>query len=101
MKAIEEAFILAADPELISKDLKLHQRPFHVAMRWMQENGFRGDVFDKRIWDPLMATYRRLYPSGDFSMPAMLAGGVAIRDQMYPVQIRVGFPTRRPSCPAI
>jgi len=38
-----------------------------------------------------MDIYRDLYPSGDFSMPAMFEGGVALRDQMYPVEIPLGF----------
>lgn len=59
----------------------------------MQANGRSGDVFDKRIWEPLMESYRRLYPSGDFSIPAMLSGGVAIRDQMYPVRVPLGYGT--------
>lgn len=93
MDPIDEHFILATDAELLAQDLKLHQRPFHVVMRWMKVNGHSGDVFDKRIWGPLMETYRRLYPSGDFSIPPMLSGGVAIRDQMYSVRVPLGYGT--------
>jgi hypothetical protein len=57
----------------------------------MQAHSFSGDLFDKRLWDPLIESYRKLYPSGDFSMPAMLSGGVAIRDQIYPVRIPLAF----------
>jgi hypothetical protein len=59
----------------------------------MQENKLRESLFDKRIWSPLMDIYRRLYPSGDFSMPALLVGGVALRDLMYPVHVHVGYGT--------
>lgn len=93
MDPIDDAFILATDTELLAEHLKLHQRPFHVVLRWMKANGHSGDIFDKRIWEPLMESYRKLYPSGDFSIPPMLSGGVAIRDQMYPVRIPVGFGT--------
>jgi len=90
-KTIDKEFVRQRDDELIAQDLKLHQRPIHVAMAWMKANGISGDLFDKAIWDPLMAIYHTLYPAGDFSMPAMLKGGVALRDQMYPVRIAVGY----------
>lgn len=93
METIDENFILANDADLLAQDLKLHQRPFHVVMRWMKVKGHSGDVFDKRIWEPLMESYRKLYPSGDFSIPPMLSGGIAIRDQMYPVRIPLGYGT--------
>jgi len=93
MEPIDEAFILATDAEFLAKDLKLHQRPFHVVVRWMQMKGYSGDIFDKRIWDPLMESYRKLYPKGSFSIPPILFGGVAIRDQMYSVRIPLGYGT--------
>jgi hypothetical protein len=92
-KTIEKEFVRQRDDELIAQGLKLHQRPFHVAMAWMKAKGISGDLFDKAIWDPLMASYHALYPAGDFSMPAMLKGGVALRDQMYPVRVAIGFGT--------
>lgn len=90
-KTIDKEFVRQRDDELITQGLKLHQRPIHVAMAWMKVNGISGDLFDKAMWGPLMAIYHTLYPAGDFSMPAMLKGGVALRDQMYPVRIAVGF----------
>jgi hypothetical protein len=92
-KAIDKEFVRQRDDELIAQGLKLHQRPFHVAMAWMSSEGISGDVFDKAMWDPLMAIYHALYPAGDFSMPAMLKGGVALRDQMYPVRVSVAYGT--------
>jgi hypothetical protein len=91
MYTIDENFVRRVDDQLMSEDVKLHARPFHVAMQWMRERKIAGDMFDKRIWDPLMEAYRRLYPSGDFSMPALLVGGVALRDAMYPVRVSVGY----------
>lgn len=93
MGLIDEAFILATDTELVAEGLKLHQRPFHVVMRWMTLKCYSGDVFDPRIWEPLMESYRKLYPSGGFSIPPMLSGGVAIRDQMYLVRVPLGYGT--------
>jgi hypothetical protein len=92
-KAIDKEFVRQRDDELIAQGLKLHQRPFHVAMAWMTSEGISGNVFDKAMWDPLMAIYHALYPAGDFSMPAMLKGGVALRDQMYPVRVSVAYGT--------
>ena len=92
-KTIDKEFVRLRDDEFIAQGIKLHQRPFHVAMAWMRAEGISGDVFDKAMWDPLMAIYHTLYPAGDFSMPAMLKGGVALRDQMYPVRVAVGYGT--------
>lgn len=89
-KTIDKEFVRQRDDELITQGLKLHQRPIHVAMAWMNAHGISGDLFDEAIWGPLMAIYHALYPAGDFSMPAMLKGGVALRDQIYPVRIAVG-----------
>jgi hypothetical protein len=93
MKTIDKEFVRQRDDELIAQGLKLHQRPFHVAMAWMKAEGISGDVFDRAIWDPLMTIYHALYPAGDFSMPAMLKGGVALPDQMYPIRVAVGYGT--------
>lgn len=64
MEPIDDAFILSTENELVAEDLKLHQRPFHVVVRWMKLKGYAGDIFDKRIWDPLITSYRKLYPNG-------------------------------------
>ncbi|SFU67486.1 hypothetical protein [Nitrosospira multiformis] len=42
-----------------------------------------------------MVAYKQLYPSGDFSMPGLLIGGVGLRDRMYSVRISVGYGTRQ------
>jgi len=91
MDIIDESFVRQIDDKLMAQDVKLHARPFHVAVEWMQEKKLSGDIFDKRIFAPLMATYKRLYPSGDFSIPSLLVGGVALRDVMYPVRVNVGY----------
>lgn len=91
MKKIEKEFVRNCDDELIAKDFKLYQRPLHVAIEWIKAQNLSCNVFDEATWRPLMDIYRDLYPSGDFSMPAMFEGGVALRDQMYPVEIPLGF----------
>ena len=73
--------------------MKLHARPFHVVFAWMKANQIAGDFMDKSLWGPLMEIYHRLYPKGDFSMPAMVVGGVAFRDQMYLARANVGYGT--------
>jgi hypothetical protein len=59
----------------------------------MREKKIAGEILDKRLWDPLMVVYRRLYPTGDFNMPSLFTGGVAIRDQMYPARVHLGYGT--------
>jgi hypothetical protein len=93
MGPIDEAFIIKTNEELLARDVKLHARPFQVVIAWMREKKIAGDVTDKRLWDPLMVVYRRLYPSGDFNMPSLFTGGVAIRDQMFPARVHLGFGT--------
>ncbi|TIM83490.1 MAG: hypothetical protein E5Y50_25430 [Mesorhizobium sp.] len=60
MEPVDEKFVIEKDSALLAQDVKLHQRPFHVVMAWMRSKGIAGDLFDKRIWDPLMEVYRRL-----------------------------------------
>lgn len=91
MPTITAEFVIDRDRELIRQDLKLHQRPFHVAIAWMKDQKIAGQIFDDNIWGPLMGIYRELYPSGDFSMPALFEGGVAMRDRMYRAIVNVGF----------
>lgn len=93
MEIVNDSFVLEEDSRLMADDVKLHARPFHVAMKWMQVKNISGDIFDRSIWGPLMDAYRRLYPSGDFSMPSLMVGGVALRDRMYPARVHVGFGT--------
>ena len=91
MATIDAAFVIKHDRELIKADLRLHQRPFHVALAWIKEQAFSEPLLDDAIWKPLMSIYRGLYPSGDFSMPALFEGGVALRDRMYTVRVNVAF----------
>ncbi|WP_226503505.1 HEPN domain-containing protein [Pseudomonas sp. MWU16-30317] len=93
MEVITEKFLRKADNRLIDEDVALHQRPFHVMADWMDEQGIAGDFLDEGRWKPLMAAYKKLYPTGDFSMPGLLSAGVAIRDRMYPVHVGIGFGT--------
>ncbi|RKS17080.1 HEPN domain-containing protein [Pseudomonas sp. WPR_5_2] len=91
MEIIDEGFVRQMDDKLMAQDVKLHARPFQVAIEWMREKNITGDVFDKSTFEPLMVTYKRLYPSGDFSISALLTGGVALRDVMYPARVHVGY----------
>jgi hypothetical protein len=91
MKPMDEPFVIKKDNELLEQDVKLHARPFQVVIAWMKEKNISGDVLDKSLWDPVTAIYKKLYPTGDFSMPAMLVGGVAFRDQMYSARVNVGY----------
>ncbi|MEW9902679.1 HEPN domain-containing protein [Pseudomonas putida] len=93
MERINEAFIRTMDDKLIDEDVYLHQRPFRIVAEWMTQHGLEGDFLDERIWGPLMEDYRKLYPTGDFSIPALLKAGVAMRDRFYPVRVNVGLGT--------
>lgn len=88
---IEATFILITDRELIQRDVPLHARPFHVVIAWMKEKGLSGNLFAPELWEPLMTTYKQIYPSGDFTIPSMVIGGVGLRDQMYLARINVGY----------
>ncbi|MFK7698483.1 hypothetical protein [Pseudomonas caspiana] len=91
MERIDKEFIRATDNKLIDEDVYLHQRPFRIVVEWMTQHGLEGDFLDERIWVPLMEDYRKLYPTGDFSIPALLQAGVAIRDRVYSVRVNVGY----------
>lgn len=93
MTQIDEKFIRDMDAGLIAKDVKLFQRPFHVAHAWAREKNLSVNIFDEGYLGPIKQTYQKLYPSGDFSMPSLFVGGVALRDQIYPVKVSVGFGT--------
>ncbi|WP_122740060.1 hypothetical protein [Pseudomonas viridiflava] len=93
MEVITEEFLRKVDNRLIDEDVALHQRPFSVMAEWMDEQGISGDFLDERRWKPLMAAYKKLHPTGDFSMPGLLSAGVAIRDRMYPVHVGIGIGT--------
>lgn len=91
MEPIDEAFVIKKDNELLAQDVPLYARPLQVGVAWMREKRFSGNLLDTAFSDPLMAIYRRLYPTGDFAMPAMLVGGVAFRDQMYVARANIGY----------
>lgn len=93
MEPIDETFVLKMDGQLIERDVKLHARPFQVVVAWMKEKKLSGDVLDRSIWDPLMEFYMKLYPTGDFSMPSVVVGGVAFRDRIYPARANLGYGT--------
>jgi HEPN domain-containing protein len=92
---LDEAFVIRIDGELLVQGVPLHARPFNVALSYMKEAGISGDLLAEEIHAPIMAIYRSLYPSGDFAIPAVLVGGVAFRDQFYPVRVNVGYGTCR------
>ena len=91
MHIITKDFVHRIDDKLIAADVALHARPFCVVIEWMKEKNITGDILDKGIWEPVMRIYESLYPKGDFSIPSLMVGGVALRDVMYPVHINVGY----------
>jgi HEPN domain-containing protein len=88
---LDEAFVARMDGELMAQGVPLHARPFHVALAYMKAADVLGDLLSEALHRPIMEIYRRLYPSGDFAIPAVLVGGVAFRDQFYPVRINLGY----------
>ena len=93
MKRIERAFLEKTDSELIEKDVPLHARPFRVAIEWMKATGISAEILAPELWEPLMAIYHQLYPSGDFSMPGSLEGFVGFRDRAYIARVNIAFGT--------
>jgi hypothetical protein len=93
MKRIARAFVEKNDSVLITKNIPLHTRPFSVAIEWMKFAGISGDILAPDIWEPLMAIYHQLYPTGDFSIPSMLEGFVGFRDRAYIARVNISFGT--------
>ncbi|MFH8566810.1 hypothetical protein, partial [Streptomyces sp. NPDC017988] len=91
MKQPDEIFIIRTDDELSNRGVPLFARPIGVAIEWMKQNQIAGDLLDPEMQKVIMSTYHRLYPNGDFNMPGIFTGGVVIRDQIYRVNINVGF----------
>ncbi|EJE5203690.1 hypothetical protein M4755_002388 [Salmonella enterica] len=91
MHIITKDFVHRIDDKLISADVALHARPFCVVIEWMKEKNITGDILDKKIWEPVMRIYKCLYPKGNFSIPSLMVGGVALRDAMYPVHINIAY----------
>ena len=75
------------DDQLISQNVLIHQRPFQTTLEWMRLNKIQGDIssFCKQVED----IYQKLYPRQKFSIPNLLIGGIAFRDQIYITRIPV------------
>lgn len=75
------------DDQLISQNVLIHQRPFQTTLEWMRLNKIQGDrsSFYKTVED----IYQKLYPRQKFSIPNLLIGGIAFRDQIYITRIPV------------
>lgn len=75
------------DDQLISQNVLIHQRPFQTILEWMRLNKIQGDIssFYKQVED----IYQKLYPRQKFSIPNLLIGGIAFRDQIYITRIPV------------
>ena len=75
------------DDQLISQNVLIHQRPFQTTLEWMRLNKIQGDrsSFYKQVED----IYQKLYPRQKFSIPNLLIGGIAFRDQIYITRIPV------------
>ena len=75
------------DDQLISQNVLIHQRPFQTTLEWMRLNKIQGDIssFYKTVED----IYQKLYPRQKFSIPNLLIGGIAFRDQIYITRIPV------------
>ena len=75
------------DDQLISQNVLIHQRPSQTTLEWMRLNKIQGDIssFYKLVED----IYQKLYPRQKFSIPNLLIGGIAFRDQIYITRIPV------------
>lgn len=75
------------DDQLISQNVLIYQRPFQTTLEWMRLNKIQGDIssFYKQVED----IYQKLYPRQKFSIPNLLIGGIAFRDQIYITRIPV------------
>lgn len=87
---MDDSYIAKLDQQFIDEGMPLHVRPFGVVMEILRQKG-GGDFLNKTIWVPVMASFHRLYPAGDFSFPPLLVGGVALRDRFYTVRINVAY----------
>ena len=73
------------DDKLIAKNVLIYQRPLEATLEWMSLNKIQGDrsSFYKTVED----IYQKLYPRQKFSIPNLLIGGIAFRDQIYITRI--------------
>ena len=75
------------DDQLISQNVLIHQRPFQTILEWMRLNKIQGDI--SSFYKPVEDIYQKLYPRQKFSIPNLLIGGIAFRDQIYITRIPV------------
>ena len=75
------------DDQLISQNVLIHQRPFQTTLEWMSLNKIQGDI--SSFYKPVEDIYQKLYPRQKFSIPNLLIGGIAFRDQIYITRIPV------------
>ena len=75
------------DDQLISQNVLIHHRPFQTTLEWMRLNKIQGDI--SSFYKPVEDIYQKLYPRQKFSIPNLLIGGIAFRDQIYITRIPV------------
>lgn len=75
------------DDQLISQNVLIHQRPFQTTLEWMRLNKIQGDI--SSFYKQVEEIYQKLYPRQKFSIPNLLIGGIAFRDQIYITRIPV------------
>lgn len=75
------------DDKLISQNILIHQRPLKATLEWMSLNKIQGDI--SSFYKPVEEIYQKLYPRQKFSIPNLLIGGIAFRDQVYITRIPV------------
>ena len=75
------------DDQLISQNVLIHQRPSQTTFEWMRLNKIQGDI--SSFYKPVEDIYQKLYPRQKFSIPNLLIGGIAFRDQIYITRIPV------------
>ncbi|MDF7670679.1 hypothetical protein PT276_05630 [Orbaceae bacterium ESL0721] len=92
---IDEIFVRKIDDYLINDDVMLHARPAIVCYEWIKQYKQNINIFDvfteTQLMNSIMVIYKKFYPNGNFSLPPVLSAGVALRDNMYPVKINIGF----------
>lgn len=75
------------DDKLIAKNVLIYHRPLEATLEWMRLNKIQGDI--SSFYKPVEEIYQKLYPRQKFSIPNLLIGGIAFRDQIYITRIPV------------
>ena len=75
------------DDKLIAKNVLIYQRPLEATLEWMRLNKIQGDI--SSFYKQVEEIYQKLYPRLKFSIPNLLIGGIAFRDQIYITRIPV------------